>query len=189
MILKTLGNLSLITLNRSKSFFQLIVATLIFSSSFLLPHILAGDVSHDENTYIYVEDHWEAVMVFTENGVFETSEDIECRILAVGGGGGSGSSNSGGGGGGGVQDVRIIVPAGVYPITVGEGGIPGLSLGRGGNGGNSSFGNLVVSFGGGGGGGEIELPAQGGSGGGGNGYNNFAGAPGTEGQGHAGGTG
>ncbi|NLB55720.1 MAG: hypothetical protein GX811_08155, partial [Lentisphaerae bacterium] len=169
-----------------------VLALIFFFSPFFNSTAFATATGGDDVYYIYNGEDWDLVHIFTASAVFDTSEDMVCEILVVGGGGGSGHSNSGGGGGGGVQQKKILVPAGTYIVTIGEGGAPGLTgYKRGENGGDSSFGNLLISAGGGAGAGEANgaTATTGGSGGGGNGYTNFDGAPGIDGQGHEGGNG
>ena len=80
-------------------------------------------------------------------------QPLTAEVLIVGGGGGGGSGYYGGGGGGGGVIIGAGVPLfdGIYPITVGNGGVgglypPGPSSGQ--DGGESSF-DTVTALGGG----------------------------------------
>jgi len=102
------------------------------------------------NTYL--------IYAFTGSGSITVTNNFNCDILAIGGGGAGGSTDAGGGGAGGmVFYPGLILPAGTYSITVGNGAptlgggnskynLPGL------NGGNTTFGNIITALGGGGGG-------------------------------------
>jgi len=106
---------------------------------------------------------------------------------AGGGGAPFGGTAAGGGGAGGFREVkntdvdtyndsplngyctpanRVTVTAQGYPIIVGGGGTPGISVGQGASGSNSSFGGITGAGGGGGGGATSNNGANGGSGGG-----------------------
>ena len=144
----------------------------------------------------------EIIHVFDEVGehtfIAPASGLDELRVLAVGGGGAGGrggefeispgtkrGGSGGGGAGGGLLDVTISVePLHAYAVTVGAGGIPSSDTATpGGNGGNSSFADLVVAFGGGAGGNSNCDGVAGGNGGGGGGYFNTsqpAGGAGTQ---------
>jgi hypothetical protein len=82
-----------------------------------------------------------------------TNVDI---LLVAGGGAGGGVANTvnysgGGGGGGGVLERSVsVTPSTSYTVTIGAGGaITVLTTGaQGGNGANSSFGSLAISYGG-----------------------------------------
>jgi hypothetical protein len=109
---------------------------------------------------------------------FTTSSSLACitagqvRVLVAAAGGGSGSR--GGGGGGGYIDTVLDLTPGIYPATVGTGGIGAADTST--NGGDSRFGPLTA-LGGGGGGGTLRGGLAGGSGGGpGQGGGLFAGA-------------
>ena len=86
---------------------------------------------------------------------FKISETIDANVfLVAGGGGGCGWGNRSIGGGSGSGFVgRIIIPAGTYTINVGAGAY-GVDIDQdgstsyGGTGGQSSIGNLVVTYGG-----------------------------------------
>jgi len=110
------------------------------------------------------------------------------QILLIGGGGGGGDRVGGGGGAGGLIFTRYKMNAGMYLVTIGDGGAGRSdSSGPGATGANSIFGNLIA-YGGGGGGGYNTAATTGGSGGGDNGYAGFGdGAAGVLGQGYAGG--
>lgn len=105
---------------------------------------------------------------------FVVTKTGKCDILIVGGGGGGAGSSptglsSGGGGGGGqviyIENYGLNVTT--YPITVGDGGLPGPYGGTSGNGGVSSFDTITAIGGGGGGIGGQGNAQNGGSGGGG----------------------
>ena len=111
-------------------------------------------------------------------------------LLVAGGGGGGGHVGGGGGAGGLVYTTDVS--SGSKTIIVGNGGTgaAGDSVGRGGDGSNTSFTGLDTAIGGGGGGayhnsGTSHTGNNGGSGGGGG--HGTAGGTGTSGQGHAGG--
>ena len=147
---------------------------------------------------------------------FTVEEDALLDVLVVGGGGAGGCGHCGGGGGGGGVIYRegYAVDAGTYGITVGAGGAAGAyrdatSAGVPGNGGDSSVFGLTAIGGGHGGGFSLTsdnsatnfyAAATGGSGGGGGSFgpkngdstqweSSPPGAPGTDGQGNAGGRG
>jgi Tfp pilus assembly protein PilX len=129
-----------------------------------------------------------------------TSDTANVTALLVGGGGGGGRSvdatrGGGGGGGGGMIEQTVSLSAGVYPVTVGAGGIGTSGTGTTvaevnnlGNGGNTTFAFLMALGGGGGGQGGGGIGVYGGSGGG-SGRNNATIAPGVTGQGNSGGAG
>ena len=125
---------------------------------------------------------------FTSSGSLTISQAGTIEYLVVGGGGSGGGSYAGGGGAGGVQTGFMHIPAGVYSITVGNGGAAADS-GAANNGQNSVF-HTITSTGGGGGGntGSGDAGHNGGSGGGGA-AGSGAGGTGIEGQGMAGGAG
>lgn len=104
---------------------------------------------------------------------------FEVRALGAGGGGGGGSHTAassspcggGGGGGGGYIAADLAANPGPQSITVGAGGTGGVGASGGTatggtTGGNSSFGTLVVAYGGGGGGAGGNGSAVGAGGGG-----------------------
>lgn len=101
------------------------------------------------------------------NFVSAVSGTVE--VLAVGGGGGSTQWDGGGGGGGSVENnTSLIIGAGSYLVTVGDGGTAGGTGSAGNKGGNSVF-STITAYGGGGGGGGYPAPVDatsGGSGGG-----------------------
>ena len=120
----------------------------------------------------------------------------EIEYLVVAGGGGSGGGGwsgvaGGAGGGGGVLAGVLSINHEEKSIIVGAGGLAGFQdkgIGEsGGNGGDSSFGD-IIAFGGGGGGGNTDSihGKPGGSGGGGATYSGVGGL-GTDGQGYPGG--
>lgn len=137
---------------------------------------------------------------FTSSGVFEVRDAsglTELEVLVVAGGGGGGMSPGSGGGGGGVlHSQSLTLQAQQYAVTVGLGGArAGVNYALAANGGDSSFGDLLVAKGGAGGKGQsfahlnggYNYPA-GGSGAGGCKHSNL-GTLGTSGQGHNGGRG
>lgn len=133
------------------------------------------------------------VHTFTSADTMTVINGGEIEYLVAGGGGGGGceaSSNSRGGGGGGAGGLlhgSLILGIGDVTVTVGSGGIGASSYDASGTqGGDSSLGTLVLSYGGGFGAGSGNSAGSGGSGGGG-GY--YAGGAGTSGQGFGGGTG
>jgi hypothetical protein len=85
---------------------------------------------------------------------FTISETIDANVFVVAGGGGAaGWGRSIGGGSGSGFIGRIIIPAGTYSISVGNGaGGTNIdndgSTGAGGTGGQSKIGNLVITYGG-----------------------------------------
>lgn len=125
------------------------------------------------------------------------SSPIIAEVLVIGGGGGGAGDRGGGGGAGGVNYAKIELSQNIlYPVQVGEGGRRGGgnpaygsgTAGRGQNGGNSFFGDIIAYGGGGGGAGSAHGGSAGGSGGGGAGPN-LAGGVGVSGQGNNGGSG
>ena len=114
------------------------------------------------------------VLSFQNSGNYTKPTDLRfARIIAIGGGGGGagaqstvgGAISAGGGGGGGSYSEAWIMASTINPIEVvtiglggGAGGYPG------GNGGNTSFGALVVAPGGSGGTGQNDSIGQGGQG-------------------------
>lgn len=120
---------------------------------------------------------------------------LAVSYLVVGGGGGTDTwGTSGGGGGGGVlQGTTTLARGSTTTVTVGDGGAKGDPPT---NGAASSLGAIAVALGGGYGAGPNRAAGTGASGGGGNGWwanstgmLNPDGAPGTAGQGNAGGGG
>ena len=136
---------------------------------------------------------------FTSSGVFEVLDAsglTELEVLVVAGGGGGGTSlGSGGGGGGVLHSQSLTLQAQQYAVTVGLGGASAGVLTVAANGGNSSFGDLLVAKGGAGGKGQsfaynnqFYIYPAGGSGAGGCRHSN-PGTSGTSEQGHNGGWG
>jgi len=73
-------------------------------------------------------------------------------VLAIGGGGAGGGDEGGGGGAGGYREETVTVTDSQVAVSIGQGGVSTSNdTAPGGNGGNSSFGNLVALGGGGGG--------------------------------------
>ena len=136
---------------------------------------------------------------FTSSGVFavlDASGLTELEVLVVAGGGGGGTSlGSGGGGGGVLHSQSLTLQAQQYAVTVGLGGAYAEVRTVAANGGDSSFGDLLVAKGGAGGKGqtfawenEYYIYPAGGSGAGGCRHSN-PGTSGTSEQGHNGGAG
>lgn len=106
------------------------------------------------------------VDTFLSNGSFDVLSGglIDVMVVAGGGGGGARGDKGGGGGGAGglIYETAYAVTPGLINVVVGEGGLGGQGSGssatQGGNGQNSSFGDLVAIGGGGGGAG---LPGSG----------------------------
>ena len=136
---------------------------------------------------------------FTSSGVFEVLDAsglTELEVLVVAGGGGGGTSlGSGGGGGGVLHSQSLTLQAQQYAVTVGLGGASAEVRTVAANGGDSSFGDLLVAKGGAGGKGQSfawdnknYIYPAGGSGAGGCRHSN-PGTSGTTGQGYDGGAG
>jgi hypothetical protein len=140
---------------------------------------------------------------FTSNGTFQVTQlsnmgstfnQVDYLIIA-GGGGGAGGIGGGGGAGGyrttngtsgrnSSAEPKITVTNQSYSVTIGNGGSGNFSatgtVNSGGNGGDSSFANIVALGGGGGRGGEGQTTGNNGGSGGGIGYgNNVSGVHGT----------
>ena len=65
-----------------------------------------------------------SVTTFLSSGTITFRVPTQVDVLVVGGGGGGGWNAGGGGGGGGViYQESVIVPAGIYQVTVGSGGL------------------------------------------------------------------
>ena len=78
----------------------------------------------------YRKRHGYGIHKFTEDGEFTVSgtDPIVADILLVGGGGGGGYTRGGGGGGGDVVILsNMTLKAGSYVVTVGQGGMNGVS--------------------------------------------------------------
>ena len=102
--------------------------------------------------------------VFTEDGTLTLPYPTTADVLLVGGGGGGGGFHGGGGGGGGVVVCsNLLLAAGTYDVTIGEGGLPTANTGapagraRSTNGGSTTLALVdgsfkLQAFGGGGGG-------------------------------------
>ncbi|MBN8995376.1 MAG: hypothetical protein J0H94_09125 [Rhizobiales bacterium] len=146
-----------------------------------------------------VENGGYRIHTFTTSGTLTmvAPGDVEYLVVAGGGGGGRGQSSGTGGGGGGAGGMLTgtVAITTTQTITIGGGGTAAATFGtNGGNGANSSIGNLVVATGGGGGGGTGTGPGTGGSGGGGRGVSSTnpqgrLGVAGIAGQGKTGGNG
>ena len=111
------------------------------------------------------EDGDYCVHVFTANDTFYISRPLTNVEVFIVAGGGAGNYGLAGGGAGGVIHSFINLTAGSQNVTVGAGGLP-TNICEGGNGVNSSFGNLQAE-GGGAGGCYNNHGQNGGSGGGG----------------------
>jgi len=131
------------------------------------------------------------VVTWTSSGTIVPESSVDVEYLVVAGGGGTAQNGSGGGGGGGLRTNVGGTPltvSGPTNAVVGAGGVVGVAVGSGGNGGPSSFGSVTTV--GGGGGGRLNVNnAQGGGSGGGAppGDSSFNGGQGTAGQGFRGG--
>lgn len=104
------------------------------------------------------------IQIFDANGTWTKPTGATLIEVLVWGGGGGGAqtdsfSAAGGGGGGGFS--RAIFDEGKAgsseTITIGVGGVAGTGTGHGGNGGTSSFGSLVLAYGG--KGGQVNNPS------------------------------
>jgi hypothetical protein len=117
-------------------------------------------------------------IIFNASGNFSPPPGVGLIYLTMIGGGGGGAGHNGGGGGGGEIrfKIPIIVEPGVYPVTVGSGGLGSVDAGgstlQGGNGGSSIFGSsgnpptvAHLSCSGGQGGFPLNLGGYGGNGG------------------------
>jgi hypothetical protein len=62
---------------------------------------------------------------FTDDGTITFHQDTVCDILMVGGGGSGNIGKGGGSSGGMLYAVNQLIPSGMYPITVGAGGVNG----------------------------------------------------------------
>ena len=133
-------------------------------------------------------------VTFTSSGTWVAPAGVtSVTYLVVGGGGGGGAYIGGGGGGGGVLTGTLSVKPGTsYAVTVGAGGVGGITNTTAPTaGGNSAFGSIAATGGGRGAyynGSVWTTGGDGGSGGGG-GLGTLAGGSGTSGQGNNGGTG
>jgi hypothetical protein len=142
------------------------------------------------------------VHTFNSSGTLSVTKGGDVEVLMVAGGGGGGSAadsywETGGGGGAGglIHNTGFPVTDGTnYTVTIGAGGIGGLSQtaispsNRSGDGSNTTF-STLTAVGGGGGGGAYYSANIGGSGGGADSYLYQPGANGTQFQGYAGGSG
>lgn len=108
------------------------------------------------------------------NFVVMTGGNVEVLVVAGGGGGGGGT-------GGVIYTASYSVAAGTYNVTVGTGGVGGVTSRRGSNGVNSVFGNLTANGGGGGGNYSVGGGLNGGCGGGGASQLNLTGGTGSQG--------
>jgi hypothetical protein len=137
------------------------------------------------------------IHTFTVSGTFNPGSLISSVDVLVVAGGGAGAKElaGGGGGAGGViySSGKAVTSGQDYSVTVGTGGLFGTL--RGGDGGNSTFSNLIAVGGGGGGGSSGSNPPYingnpgGSGGGGGTGWGAGTGGLGTTGQGKNGGNG
>lgn len=137
------------------------------------------------------------IHTFTSNGTFSVvGTGGNVSVLVVGGGGGGGCFRAGGGGAGGlVYNGNKTVSVGDYTVTIGSGGAGSISSDtKGGNGADSTFGDITAVGGGGGGSYQSQAGVDGGSGGGGSDSSSGGSATqgdsgGGTGYGNAGGTG
>ena len=136
----------------------------------LRPYLNVTYTFYAEPNITYDGDY--VIYTYTEDGIFNISQNINATILIVGGGGAGGSRNdesgAGGGAGGLLYAEDYTITSGVHTITVGLGGISIVDT-QGGNGEDSAF-NSIIAYGGGGGGassGTVNMSGiSGGSGGG-----------------------
>ena len=128
------------------------------------------------------------IHTFTSSGTLTMVTGGQIDYLVCGGGGGGGCDRAGGGGAGGILVGQTNIISGTYIVTVGDGGNGATTDSvKGGNGTNSSLGNLFIAIGGGGGGSENTKQGNNGGSGGGNSYGLATLSSGTAGQGNAGG--
>lgn len=131
------------------------------------------------------------IHTFTSDGTFTVNSDnCTVEVLVVAGGGGGGMDGGGAGGAGGLAYSSNLSISGEFNVNIGQAGQGANSSSEnGGQGGDSSFGDIFSVSGGGGGksryGGDTGI--NGGSGGGGS-WNNYDPGAGTSGQGFAGGS-
>jgi putative DNA primase/helicase len=111
---------------------------------------------------------------------FDHRERVVCAKASL-------ASAGGGGAGGVIYQSNVNISAGIYPITIGNGGT--AVAGTGNNGQNSTFNGLTAIGGGGGGNGGSSTPGISGGSGGGSSFNNNSNTPGLGilGQGNSGG--
>jgi hypothetical protein len=135
------------------------------------PKAIGGNIT-------FANGHW--VHTFTGSGTFSAQEDLRVDGLVIAGGaGGAYFAGAGGGAGGVIALGGASLPRGSYPVSVGAGGLGGVSTNAFGfNGSDSTLGSFVAIGGG-------RAGVAGGSGGG--GYYNQGQGAGTAGQGFAGG--
>lgn len=124
---------------------------------------------------------------FTGSGTITTYGSMLMEYFAIGGGGGGGGYVGGGGGAGGLKRGFTTLPAGAYPLTIGQGGTGSVgnlsssaTVSPGQSGFDTTFSSITAPGGGGGGSTFNGTALSGGCGGGGT-YNSFTGATGTAG--------
>lgn len=99
------------------------------------------------------------LVIFTANGTYTPVANLVAAIVeAIAGGGGGGAAtgganyyNAGAGGGAGAYSRRLLTPVQIgasQAVTIGAGGAGGIFANAAGNGGDTSFGSLVVAKGG-----------------------------------------
>ena len=90
------------------------------------------------------------VHTFTNDGVFVLSEATTVDLLVVGGGGGGAGGGGGGGGGSVIYLTNVVMEAGSYPVSIGEGGAgtPDKNSVFASSGSPSSFGSYLAMGGG-----------------------------------------
>lgn len=117
--------------------------------------------THFQTTGEYISS---STIQFNTDGVFATNVNIICDVLVIGGGGGGGQTywvepGGGGGAGGVIYATNVVLPIGIYTVTIGQGGSVAT------NGQNTTAFGLTAY--GGGAGGDFSGGGDGGSGGGG----------------------
>lgn len=150
---------------------------------------LGGTVTEIEINGVYYRVH-----TFLSDDNFQVTfpGDFEYLLVAGGGAGGvgGGTAGAGGGGAGGLLRSTVTLGLGLFPLTVGLGGLANqndLAGEDGLPGGNSTFAGATATGGGGGAGSAGTNGNNGGSGGGARGFITSNGGLGTIGQGNAGG--
>ena len=131
------------TISQKYKYYVLVVNKLLGTGS-------AAVVLNFDEWYIYGKESYD-VKTFVHSGGTENQtthsitfeQNTLCDILIVGGGGGGGKTDAGGGGAGGLIYIQNIILTGNYNISVGKGGLGGVSGSLvgivGDKGGNSSF--------------------------------------------------
>lgn len=97
------------------------------------------------------EEYIKEVVVIDTSQIWTVPEGVhEIDVYAIGGGGaGGGTSGAGGGGGFAVFKHLFVSPKDTFDIVIGAGGVPHTSTGGQGNmGGATTFGDVIIAFGG-----------------------------------------